>query len=82
MNQTQLVYRLFTLDENGTLWQLETGGWTRGEGSSFSSEQAVRYLVYKAKIPYLRNKADEVDTFIAAVDESGMIVKTSSILGD
>jgi hypothetical protein len=73
------MYRLFSMDKNGSLYELCSRGWVRGRGmagTNFPSLFSVRVFLDKAGTPPLPSGRFMQDTYIARVDPAGLIVKT------
>lgn len=73
------MYRLFSMDLNGSLYELCSRGWVRGRGlagTNFPSLFSVRTFLDIGGTPPLPAGRFMRDTYIARVDAEGLIVRT------
>jgi hypothetical protein len=70
------MYRVFSMDESGRLYQLSSQGWNKGFGASFPDLQRLRAMIVCTGLPALPNGQLMQDTYIAAVGAAGLILRT------
>ena len=76
------MYRLFSMDKNGSLFQLSSKGWVRenGLGTTFESQaELLNFLDRIGGTPALPRGQFMVDTYIAKVNIAGMILETEEL---
>lgn len=72
-----MMFRLFCMDRFGRMFQLGSLGWTRKDGTSFSSIEDIREFLRTRIIPALPG---ELDAFIADIESNGRILQTFPIM--
>ena len=70
------MFRLFSMDQEGRLYQLSSQGWARGDGATFPDVQELRRMLIVSGTPPLPNGQYMQDTYIARVDAAGLIMTT------
>jgi len=67
------------MDQSGRLFQLGVHGWARGGGTNFPGIEETRDFIYHSVIP---DVPEALDSYIALVDDVGMIELTFPIIPD
>lgn len=70
------MFRLFSMDQEGRLYQLGSQGWVRKDGTTATSVWKIRDFLALKGTPPLPDGQFMVDTYIAQVDAAGLIMKT------
>ena len=70
------MYRIFTMNREGQLYQLSSVGWVVRDGTSWPELRQVKDFIDSHKISPVR---DTVDAFVAQVDRDGLIMTTTTL---
>ena len=71
------MYRLFSMQEDGRLYQLGSSGWVREDGTNFLSLQGIRDFLFETVLPPL---PCALDSYIGQVDLDGTILSTEPVI--
>lgn len=75
----QGLYKIFGMDRDGRLFQVDGFGWVRENGTYFSSLTIARKLLSGGLV---MNLPDALDIYIAKVNRGGRIITTYGVLAE